>query len=61
MAAMNVTRRTAGESVDQLGEAIDVIREIWASDKKNQLRYDGSVVTGGVRSAAADPRTAAAS
>jgi alkanesulfonate monooxygenase SsuD/methylene tetrahydromethanopterin reductase-like flavin-dependent oxidoreductase (luciferase family) len=42
MAAMNVTRRTAGESVDQLGEAIDVIREIWASDNKIQLRYDGS-------------------
>lgn len=42
MAAMNVTRRTAGESVDQLGEAIDVIREIWASDNKNRLRYDGS-------------------
>jgi alkanesulfonate monooxygenase SsuD/methylene tetrahydromethanopterin reductase-like flavin-dependent oxidoreductase (luciferase family) len=42
MAAMNVTRRTAAESVDQLGEAIDVIREIWASDNKNRLRYDGS-------------------
>jgi alkanesulfonate monooxygenase SsuD/methylene tetrahydromethanopterin reductase-like flavin-dependent oxidoreductase (luciferase family) len=42
MEAMNVTRRTAGESVDQLREAIDVIREIWASDNKNQLRYDGS-------------------
>ena len=42
MEAMNVTCRTAGESVDQLGEAIDVIREIWAADSTKQLRYDGT-------------------
>jgi hypothetical protein len=41
MEAMSVPRRTAGESVDQLGEAIDVIREIWAADEREQLRYDG--------------------
>jgi hypothetical protein len=41
MEAMNVPRRTAGESVEQLGEAIDVIREIWAVDERGQLRYDG--------------------
>ena len=37
MEAMGVTRRTAGESVDQLGEAIDVIREIWDPDQKRAL------------------------
>lgn len=42
MAAMGVTRRTAAESVDQLGEAIDVIREIWRADSRAQLRYDGT-------------------
>jgi alkanesulfonate monooxygenase SsuD/methylene tetrahydromethanopterin reductase-like flavin-dependent oxidoreductase (luciferase family) len=42
MAAMGVPRRTAGESVDQLGEAIDVIREIWRADERAQLRYDGT-------------------
>ena len=42
MAAMGVTRRTAGESVEQLGEAIDVIREIWRADDRTQLRYDGT-------------------
>jgi hypothetical protein len=41
MEAMGVTRRTAAESVDQLGEAIDVIRAIWAADERAQLRYDG--------------------
>ena len=42
MAAMGVPRRTAAESVDQLGEAIDVIREIWRADERAQLRYDGT-------------------
>jgi alkanesulfonate monooxygenase SsuD/methylene tetrahydromethanopterin reductase-like flavin-dependent oxidoreductase (luciferase family) len=42
MSAMGVTRRTAGESVEQLGEAIDVIREIWRADDRTQLRYDGT-------------------
>jgi len=42
MAAMGVTRRTAGESVDQLAEAIDVIREVWNTDEKRPLRYDGT-------------------
>jgi alkanesulfonate monooxygenase SsuD/methylene tetrahydromethanopterin reductase-like flavin-dependent oxidoreductase (luciferase family) len=41
MAAMGVTRRSAGESVDQLGEAIDVIRGIWAADERARLRYEG--------------------
>jgi len=42
MAAMGVPRRTAGESLDQLGEAIDVIRGIWAGDERAQLRYSGT-------------------
>ncbi|HET6534164.1 MAG TPA: LLM class flavin-dependent oxidoreductase [Actinoplanes sp.] len=42
MAAMGVTRRTAGESVEQLSEAIDVIRQIWATDERRALRYDGT-------------------
>jgi alkanesulfonate monooxygenase SsuD/methylene tetrahydromethanopterin reductase-like flavin-dependent oxidoreductase (luciferase family)/FAD/FMN-containing dehydrogenase len=42
MVAMGVTRRTAGESVEQLSEAIDVIREIWRADERTQLRYDGT-------------------
>jgi len=41
MEAMGVPRRTPGEAVDQLGEAIDVIRELWAADERAQLRYDG--------------------
>jgi len=39
--AMGGVRRTAPESVDQLGEAIDVIREVWRADERAQLRYDG--------------------
>jgi alkanesulfonate monooxygenase SsuD/methylene tetrahydromethanopterin reductase-like flavin-dependent oxidoreductase (luciferase family)/FAD/FMN-containing dehydrogenase len=42
MAAMGVTRRTAGESVQQLSEAIEVIRQIWATDERRALRYDGT-------------------
>jgi alkanesulfonate monooxygenase SsuD/methylene tetrahydromethanopterin reductase-like flavin-dependent oxidoreductase (luciferase family) len=42
MEAMGVTRRTAAESVDQLSEAIDVIREIWAADERAQLKYEGT-------------------
>jgi alkanesulfonate monooxygenase SsuD/methylene tetrahydromethanopterin reductase-like flavin-dependent oxidoreductase (luciferase family) len=42
MEAMGVAPRTAGESVDQLSEAIDVIREIWRADERAQLRYDGT-------------------
>jgi alkanesulfonate monooxygenase SsuD/methylene tetrahydromethanopterin reductase-like flavin-dependent oxidoreductase (luciferase family)/FAD/FMN-containing dehydrogenase len=41
MAAMGVTRRTPRESVDQLDEAIDVIRQLWDADEKRALRYDG--------------------
>jgi alkanesulfonate monooxygenase SsuD/methylene tetrahydromethanopterin reductase-like flavin-dependent oxidoreductase (luciferase family) len=39
--AMGGTRRTPADSVDQLSEAIDVIREIWREDERAQLRYDG--------------------
>ena len=42
MAAMGVTRRTPAESVDQLGEAVDVIRAVWAVDEPRPLRYDGT-------------------
>ena len=41
MAAMGVARRTPAESVEQLSEAIDVIREIWRADERAQLRYPG--------------------
>src|SRR6185436_18106709 len=41
MVAMGFPRRTAPESVDQLSEAIDVIREVWRDDERSQLRYDG--------------------
>ncbi len=42
MQAMGVDRRlTPGESVDALGEAIDVIRSIWSVDDRAPLRYDG--------------------
>jgi len=33
------TRRTPGESLDQLAEAIDVIRRLWSGDRG--LRYEG--------------------
>jgi alkanesulfonate monooxygenase SsuD/methylene tetrahydromethanopterin reductase-like flavin-dependent oxidoreductase (luciferase family) len=39
--AMGGVRRTAPQSVDQLSEAIDVIREVWRADERAQLRYDG--------------------
>ncbi|GAA4594608.1 alkanesulfonate monooxygenase SsuD/methylene tetrahydromethanopterin reductase-like flavin-dependent oxidoreductase (luciferase family) [Actinoplanes octamycinicus] len=41
MVAMGVTRRTPGESVDQLGEAIDVIRELWDTESRRPVRYNG--------------------
>ncbi|GIF08356.1 LLM class flavin-dependent oxidoreductase [Actinoplanes siamensis] len=41
MVAMGVTRRSPGESVEQLGEAIDVIRELWDTDSRRAIRYDG--------------------
>ncbi|BCJ43388.1 hypothetical protein GCM10010168_43020 [Actinoplanes ianthinogenes] len=41
MVAMGVTRRTPGESVDQLSEAIDVIRELWDTESRHPLRFDG--------------------
>ena len=41
MEAMGVTRRTPAESVAQVGEAIDVIREIWRASERAQLRYEG--------------------
>lgn len=41
MVAMGFPRRTPPESVDQLSEALDVIREIWRADERAQLRYDG--------------------
>ncbi|WP_433371894.1 LLM class flavin-dependent oxidoreductase [Actinoplanes sp. CA-142083] len=42
MVAMGFPRRTPPESVDQLSEAIDVIREVWRADERAQLRYDGN-------------------
>jgi alkanesulfonate monooxygenase SsuD/methylene tetrahydromethanopterin reductase-like flavin-dependent oxidoreductase (luciferase family) len=42
MGAMGVTRRTPAESVDQLGEAIDVLRALWAVDERPPLRFEGT-------------------
>ncbi len=42
MAAMGVARRTPAESVDQLAEAIDVIRAMWAAEEHRRLRFDGT-------------------
>ncbi|MEV4343688.1 LLM class flavin-dependent oxidoreductase [Actinoplanes sp. NPDC049596] len=42
MVAMGFPRRTPGESVEQLGEAIDVIRELWNEAEQAQLRHDGT-------------------
>jgi len=42
MVAMGFPRRTPAESVDQLSEAIDVIREIWRGDDRTRLRYEGA-------------------
>jgi alkanesulfonate monooxygenase SsuD/methylene tetrahydromethanopterin reductase-like flavin-dependent oxidoreductase (luciferase family) len=42
MEAMGVTRRTPAASVDQLAEAVDVIREIWDAEERRPLRYDGT-------------------
>ncbi|MFC7530301.1 LLM class flavin-dependent oxidoreductase [Actinoplanes sp. GCM10030250] len=41
MEAMSVPRRTPGESVDQLSEAIDVIRELWRTGERGGVRYGG--------------------
>jgi alkanesulfonate monooxygenase SsuD/methylene tetrahydromethanopterin reductase-like flavin-dependent oxidoreductase (luciferase family) len=42
IAAMGGPRRTPGESVDALEEAIDVIRELWRSDEPGGARYEGT-------------------
>ena len=39
--AMGGRRLSAGQSVDALGEAIDVIRGIWAAEETAPLRLDG--------------------
>jgi alkanesulfonate monooxygenase SsuD/methylene tetrahydromethanopterin reductase-like flavin-dependent oxidoreductase (luciferase family) len=41
VAAMGGPRRTPGESVDALDEAIDVIRQIWDVDERRAVRVDG--------------------
>lgn len=42
VAAMGGPRRTPGEAVDALGEAIDVIRGIWDTSTARGVRVDGS-------------------
>lgn len=39
--AMGGQRRTPGEAVDALTEAIEVIRAIWAADERSGVRVDG--------------------
>lgn len=41
IAGMGGRRLTAGQSVDALEEAIDVIRQIWATDERGGVRVDG--------------------
>ncbi|MFD0519478.1 LLM class flavin-dependent oxidoreductase [Paractinoplanes durhamensis] len=41
MVAMGFPRRTPAESVEQLAEAMEVIREVWRADSRDQLRVDG--------------------
>lgn len=41
IAAMGGARRTAGESIDQLREGIDVIRQIWDTESRGGVRADG--------------------
>ncbi|HET6547958.1 MAG TPA: LLM class flavin-dependent oxidoreductase [Solirubrobacter sp.] len=41
VAAMGGPRRTPGESVDALNEALDVIRAIWDVDERGGVRVDG--------------------
>lgn len=49
--AMGGPRRTPGEAVDALSEAIDVIRGIWDASERSPLRIDGKFyhVAGGKR------------
>ena len=58
MAGMGVTRRTPGESVEQLGEAIDVMRELWRAGDRAATKYDGKYyqLKGAKRGAAAGAR-----
>jgi alkanesulfonate monooxygenase SsuD/methylene tetrahydromethanopterin reductase-like flavin-dependent oxidoreductase (luciferase family) len=41
MVAMGVDRLTAGQSVEALDEAIDLIRELWDTDKRERLTFTG--------------------
>ncbi len=41
IAAMGGARRTAGQSIDQLREGIDVIRQFWDTDSRGGVRVDG--------------------
>ena len=41
MVAMGMPRRTPGESISALAEAIDVIRAIWDTDTRGGVRLDG--------------------
>lgn len=40
--AMGAPRLTAGQSVTALGEAIDLIRELWATDERGGVFFDGT-------------------
>lgn len=40
--AMGGRRLAPGESIDALGEAIDIIRGLWDADKREPLRVDGT-------------------
>jgi alkanesulfonate monooxygenase SsuD/methylene tetrahydromethanopterin reductase-like flavin-dependent oxidoreductase (luciferase family) len=40
--AMGGPRRTPGEAVDALEEAITIVREVWAADKPGPVLFDGN-------------------
>jgi alkanesulfonate monooxygenase SsuD/methylene tetrahydromethanopterin reductase-like flavin-dependent oxidoreductase (luciferase family)/iron-sulfur cluster repair protein YtfE (RIC family) len=54
--AVGGRRLTAGESVDALAEAITIIREVWAADRRDEIHVDGTHYR--VRGAARGPAPA---
>ncbi|BBL80653.1 N5,N10-methylene tetrahydromethanopterin reductase [Rubrobacter xylanophilus] len=41
IAAMGGPRRSPGQAVEALGEAIEIIRELWATEKRGGVHFDG--------------------
>ena len=58
---MGGPRRTPGQSVDALEEAIDVIRALWDVDERGGVRVEGTHYRLAARRAARRRRTTSAS